>query len=210
MKVLLIIYSYVTALLVYLSYVFWDIPVASFFYPRMYDDLWVVFDYITEAGEGGYWIYSTGLMYLGYRFLPLEKMPFGQRLIKYRDADMRAAGFVALTAIVSGILVNLLKILFARFRPELFFTQGEYGFSWFAPTHLLASFPSGHSATAMSVAAALTLLFPRYWWFFILSGIVIIFSRVILVEHYISDVLAGGYLGVMTSVFLYHRYYKNN
>ena len=208
MKVLLIIYSYATALFVYLSYVFWDVPVASYFYQRLYDELWVLFDYITEAGEGGYWIYPTALMYLGYRYLPLERMPFGNKLMQYREADLRAAGFVALTAIVSGILVNLLKIVFARYRPEMLFTHGENGFSWFAQTHLLASFPSGHSATAMSVATALTILFPRYGWFFIVSGVVIIFSRVILAEHYISDVLAGGYLGVMTSVFLYQRFYE--
>lgn len=208
MNVLLIIYTYASILLGYLCYQFFDIPVAGFFYSRLYDDLWVLFDYITEAGEGGYWIYSAGIMYLAYRYLPISKMPFGEKLMEYRQADMRTSGFVLLTAIVSGIAVNLLKIVFARYRPELYFKQGDYGFSWFDQTHLLASFPSGHSATAMAVATALTLLFPRYGWFFIITGVVIIFSRVVLAEHYISDVIAGGYLGVITSVYLFNRYFK--
>ena len=84
----------------------------------------------------------------------------------------------------------------------------NYGMTWFSHDYDIASFPSGHSATALGVATAVALLFPRYRYPVLLYGALVTFSRVVITKHYFSDVLIGGYVGVLTSVFLYQRYFK--
>jgi len=120
---------------------------------------------------------------------------------------MRLAAFIALTAFWSGLLVNLLKILFARYRPVEYFEHQLYGMSWFDVGYRQASFPSGHSTTALSVAVALMLAFPRFRWLILLAGLLVLSSRIVVTAHYFSDTVMGGYIGVMTTFYIYHRYY---
>lgn len=208
MSIFLIIYSYITLILAGLSYIYLDLPLAEYFQNRMYDDTYWTFKQLTDSGEGFYWIVPTGIVYLFYRYFPLHWLPASGWLLKNRLEDMRVFGFVALSALLSGILVNLLKLLFARHRPEEFFQFQHFGMSWFGIGHEIGSFPSGHSATALSVGTALALLFPRWRVPVILFAIVVMFSRVVINKHYLSDILVGGYVGLLTAVFLYARYFS--
>jgi membrane-associated phospholipid phosphatase len=111
---------------------------------------------------------------------------------------------------VSGIAADLLKMLFGRARPRLFFQQGVYGFDLLRVEHAWISFPSGHAATAASAALTLSLLFPRFRAVFLCAGTVIALSRVVLTQHYLSDVIAGAFLGVSTVLFLYRIHFQQS
>jgi membrane-associated phospholipid phosphatase len=208
MKSTLIIYSYLTLILAALSYWYFDLPIALYFQANLYDGVYDFFRLITESGEGLYWIVPTALAYWFYRFFPLRYLPFSSWFIKNREEDMRIMGFVALSAFLSGLLVNILKLIFARYRPVEYFESQNYGLTWFNHGYDIASFPSGHSATALGVAAAVALLFPRYRYPVLFYGALVTFSRVVVTKHYLSDVLIGGYIGVLVSVYLYTRYFK--
>ena len=208
MKITLIIYSYLTLILAAVSYWYLDLPIALYFQANLYDDVYDFFHFITESGEGLYWIVPTALVYWFYRYFPLTYLPFSSWFIKNREEDMRIMGFVALSAFLSGLLVNILKLIFARYRPVEFFESQNYGLTWFGRGFEIASFPSGHSATALGVAAAVALLFPRYRYLVLFYGALVTFSRVVVTKHYLSDVLIGGYIGVLVSVYLYARYFK--
>jgi len=208
MKSTLIIYSYVTLILAAVSYAYFDLPVALYFQSILYGDVYDFFHLITESGEGVYWIVPTALVYWFYRYFPVQYLPFSSWFIKNRAEDMRIMGFVALSAFLSGLLVNILKLIFARYRPVEYFESQNYGLTWFGHGYEIASFPSGHSATALGVAAAVALLFPRYRYPILFYGALVTFSRVVVTKHYLSDVLVGGYVGVLVSVFLYARYFK--
>ena len=111
----------------------------------------------------------------------------------------RGALLVVITLAGAGLLNWVLKLSFARVRPEAFF---EY-----YPLPISPSFPSGHSLFAASVFGGLAaLLSPRLrthamrvavWTGAVaLAGLVGI-SRVYLGVHYPSDVLAGYSVGLI-------------
>ncbi len=207
-NLILIAYSYFTIIVSFLAYLYFDIPMAEYFQERIGNDLWWFFRSITESGEGFYWIVPTGMVYLFYRYVPLQFLPFNSWLRRHRMEDMRIMGFVSLTALLSGLLVNILKLVFARYRPVEYFSDDNYGMNWFLHGYEMASFPSGHSATALGVAAAVALLFPRFRYPVILYGALVTFSRVVINKHYFSDVLVGGFIGVLISVYLYNRFFS--
>jgi membrane-associated phospholipid phosphatase len=109
---------------------------------------------------------------------------------------------------VSGISADIIKYIAGRARPILYFSQQLYGFNCFHYDYEWISFPSGHAATAFSAAIVLTILYPRWRILFLFSGALIAFSRILLTQHYVSDVIAGSFLGIITSILLYNLYFK--
>ena len=207
-KKLFVVYSLPIFLLAWGSYVFIDLAVAEYFYQYQGTAVWRFFKELTELGEGIYWIVPAGLLYLFFRFVPVPQFRQATWFDRNQSEILRVYGFVALTALLSGLVVNILKIIFARYRPIEYFELQNYGMSWFEQGFRVASFPSGHSATALSVAVALMLLLPTYRVLIISVGLLIMFSRVVLTVHYVSDILIGGYIGAMTSVLLYQKYFR--
>lgn len=151
---------------------------------------------ITLAGQSeGYLI--TGLLLYAW---------FRKRNLKRANAGLFLFSSVAL----SGLAVNALKVILGRARPKLFLQQGIYGFDLFHLhfEHPWTSFPSGHSATALSAAMTLSLLFPRYRLLFLTGALLIAASRIVLCQHFLSDVVAGSIFGAMTAALLYQRYFR--
>lgn len=131
--------------------------------------------------------------------------------IIWRDRDpaiAKISAYILSTTILSGVAVNIIKVIFGRARPILYIEDHIYGFSWFSFDVVYRSFPSGHSTTAMAVATGLALVLPKYRIWFLALGIAIALSRVVLTEHYLSDVIVGGFLGLSSSMFLYHVFYR--
>src|SRR5439155_12773754 len=118
-------------------------------------------------------------------------------------ARMRAAAripamlFAAIA--VSGILVDLLKVIVGRPRPKLLFSAGNYEFSWIGLSADHWSFPSGHAATAAALAAALWCLWPQPVLLYIVGAALVAISRVVVGAHYLSDVVMGGVIGVLVA-----------
>jgi membrane-associated phospholipid phosphatase len=124
---------------------------------------------------------------------------------------------VGATAAIAGLFSTVVKWSVGRGRPIAhglynhfpfqphFFRNGLDGL--FAPQHNL-SFPSGHTCLAFAIAGALGFLLPRYAaWFFVLAALVGA-ERLLEGAHYLSDVLAGGGLGVIAAIvaaWLYGR-----
>ena len=101
----------------------------------------------------------------------------------------RAALFVVVSLLASVVVVQLLKSLFGRARPEEMLVISDFG-----------SFPSGHTANAATLAVIAMLLFPRLW--VLLLGVVwtiaMAFSRTLLSVHWLSDTIGGMLVGVGT------------
>ncbi len=102
----------------------------------------------------------------------------------------------------SGILVNLVKVVLARYRPDLLLEKGLYGFDFLRVQADYLSFPSGHATTAFSLAMCLALFWPRGRWAFFAAAAGIAATRILLTSHYPSDVLVGAWLGVVTVLWL--------
>ncbi len=177
--------------IVLLCYFFIDREVARYFWAIPADTtIKEVFAALSYMGEAQYYLVPPLILYV---------------LLRKRFAyAAKASLFVFSTVALSGITVNILKFVFGRVRPELYFSENLFGFDWFHYGHSFASFPSGHSATAFGAWLAFALIAPRYRWFFITVGVLIASSRVVLTAHYVSDVIAGIYVGAVATLILYN------
>jgi membrane-associated phospholipid phosphatase len=95
-----------------------------------------------------------------------------------------------------------LKSGLGRARPELWLEYKQYGFYWFKFTKMYWSFPSSHATTIMGLLIGLSLLFPRTVLFSIIPALLIMSSRVLLYQHFVSDILTAIYLTLIESGIL--------
>ncbi len=99
--------------------------------------------------------------------------------------------------VIAMVLANWAKTLVSRSRPYNFEELAQMADTWFPkPTREgwetgIRSFPSGHSATAAAMAFALSNLYPRGKYLFVVLAIVACFQRIASRSHYPTDVLAG-------------------
>ncbi len=114
---------------------------------------------------------------------------------KYRYALLTAIAFA-----YSSMVVQLLKYFFNSPRPIKYFediipirTITDY------PVYEWRSFPSGHSATAFTIAVVLSYLLANWWrhWIIIPLATMTAFSRVYLAQHFMEDIMAGAIIAVV-------------
>ena len=155
--------------------------------------------------EGNFDIFAaqplTVLLNALYFFLPLLAVLL---LIRKKPTLIPWVFFLLIAIAWSGIIINILKVIFGRFRPNMLAEAREFGFSFFSTGYDNASFPSGHATTAATIAAALWLMWPSKWLLWAILGVTLAFTRIFTSSHYISDVLAGLYLGSLLTLLLHH------
>lgn len=101
--------------------------------------------------------------------------------------------YLAASAVSAGV-VQLLKSLFSRARPDQILVTTDFG-----------SFPSGHVANAATLAVVLIILLQRRWvWVVgIVYTLLMILSRTYLGAHWLSDTIGGALVGVGIAVVLW-------
>jgi membrane-associated phospholipid phosphatase len=109
-------------------------------------------------------------------------------------------------AYAGGLVANLIKATVIRVRPRaadlanlpgVLHTFGAAALALPEPgSSDLASFPSGHAATAAGFAAALCWRYPQGAWFFALLAALAAAQRVVVSAHYPSDVACGAAVGL--------------
>lgn len=191
------LYSLSVLFLAFVSYFYVDIAVASYFNEIKGPIKTLFSQYITKVGKSEWILILSIAIYFFYRI---------------KQPSLAQKGLFVFTSIAaSGILVNILKMIFSRYRPKAYFNDGLFGFDLFGfqTEYVYNSFPSGHSVTAMGFAIAMSLLMPKYKGWFLLFGILVASSRFIVTAHYVSDVLVGSLVGGLVSYYLYHKYFKS-
>jgi len=143
----------------------------------------------TDLGDANLW----------FRVLPVAALT----AFVLRRLDAIAWCLLALaTVAASGLAVNLLKFIFGRARPGAMFERDHFGFTWFASGYHYVSMPSGHAATVAALCTAVWLLRPRWSPMLIAAFVAVAGTRVMVNAHYPSDVLAGGFVGFVTTLLL--------
>jgi lipid A 4'-phosphatase len=173
------------AVLFFASYVFLDVPLARYFQTEN-PTLHAAFAEITKLGEGG--LYLVPLALVAAAALWRRRMGLAWR-----------SGFVFAAVALSGLVVDIAKPVFGRARPKLLFEQNLFGFTWVGPHADRWSFPSGHSATVAALAIALSVIYPRGWPAYAALALAVMTSRIVIDAHYLSDVIAGAYIGLATA-----------
>lgn len=109
-----------------------------------------------------------------------------------------SAAYLVTASLAGALVVQLVKALTARPRPEDMMVTSDFG-----------SFPSGHSANAAVLAVVLLVLFSRRpgqrpWlrWVLALYVVLMMISRAYLSAHWLSDTIAGALLGTSIALLI--------
>ena len=127
----------------------------------------------------------------------------------------RKIGFALMFSVIIGTLVTniLVKPMVGRLRPYVTLAENSQFMSWYRAAGALTEsdkcFPSGHTTGAMEIATALLLCHATskkkgaraVCWIFPLIAIAVAASRVYLMVHYATDVLAAMVVGVFAGIF---------
>ena len=184
-----IISAGVTAVLVILFFVGFDKPIAR----EIHNEPGLMYSYYvqvpTHFGKSTWYLIATAGLFVMF-------MLTRNRLWAYRCL------FIFVTIAASGIAVNVIKPILARSRPFPLVDDGEYGFQFLQLGYYTASFPSGHACTIAALCTAMYLLFPKWKYLWLLLALGVAATRVLCGAHFVSDVIAGLYLGALTTFLL--------
>lgn len=111
--------------------------------------------------------------------------------------------YLCVSGAVAIALGDGLKFLLGRHRPVMLFDQNLYGLTFFTKGWEQNSTPSGHTIRAFSLLTGLSLLYRRFAAGFLTVAALIGISRVLVTDHYPSDVLFGAFIGIFTALWAY-------
>lgn len=149
--------------------------------------------------------YGKSIWFLLPSFLVLTLVASTDRLTHSRRARYLMAwltlrcGFVFVAVGLPSLFATTVKRLIGRARPSHDAT-GMGSFQPFAWSNDYASFPSGHASTAFAAAFAIGFLWPAARLWVAIYAVCVAASRVVLMSHYVSDVVAGAliaFVGVL-------------
>lgn len=160
------------------------------------------FHWLTDFGKSDWLLFPTlvaGLLSFALLQLPLT---YSWRWALKGLGSVSAYIFASIA--FSGIVVVLLKRLFGRARPMYL---EDLGVLHFQPFEWLDwsfhSFPSGHATTIVAFAFVLrTFTNRRYHGAIITFGVAVGLSRVVVGDHFLSDVIAGSFVGLFSALLV--------
>jgi len=139
---------------------------------------------------------------VGYPWLTMASM-FVVLVIAGRSAEGRGLSRLSQALLLSGFALAwgvcttelLLKPLFGRLQPWEWFARGTYAFQWLSDGNM-GSFPSGHSVQMAAIGTVFWNFYPRWRWVY--TSVILVVSTALVAGnwHYMSDVIAGLFVGV--------------
>jgi membrane-associated phospholipid phosphatase len=177
-----------------------DKPVARYMHAQVSGDAYAIWAQITRLGDATGYVIAALLValtgWLGRRVLAPSRL---------RDRVMMAGRYALLmiaALAASGAVVNVTKVVLGRLRPAYLIGQDTAGFTFFHFDFGANTFPSGHAQAIFAVATTLCLAWPRARIPLVIVAVCVAASRVILADHFVSDVLVGAYLGIASVILL--------
>jgi undecaprenyl-diphosphatase len=161
--------------------------------PRRSPSLWPV-RILTDFGKDAYVLWALAASLIVVTFVsPLLRATLRARWLSF-GIRLQFLFFAVLTPVLAGAVV---KWIVGRGRPFVGGEANPFNFVPFAGTEAYASFPSSHAVTAFALAFGVTAVWPRAWPAMIVYALLIAGSRLVLLAHHPSDVVAGALIGVL-------------
>jgi membrane-associated phospholipid phosphatase len=161
--------------------------------PRGSASLWPV-RILTDFGRDAYvlWLLA-GMLLVVAIVVPGLHGSLQPRLLNF-GTRLQYLFFAVLVPVLAG---ELIKWIAGRGRPFVGGKANAFNFVPFNGTEAYASFPSAHAITSVALAFAVTAVWPRTRPVMILYALLIVTSRLVLLAHHPSDVVAGAFIGVI-------------
>jgi membrane-associated phospholipid phosphatase len=122
--------------------------------------------------------------------------------------------FVVVTSEITGLIATIFRVLIGRTRPNAHLPQGVYGVwhdgHWIVGRYEFSSFPSGHSAVAVGLAAAAWLFNPRWGAVAAIYALAVMWSRIAQESHHLSDVTASIVFSIPIAVLMKKYFAPSN
>ena len=167
------------------AWVFFDTQFANQFTQKEWEE-WVFLRSIGLLGDALPWIcFCACIFLLGI---------FGKR----RDIATWAL-FLCLSIAASGAVVNLVKFIVMRARPNWYGAIPDGG---------SFSFPSGHAATIGAVAVVCILRWPKMLPMALVLVVLVALNRVTSQNHHITDVIVGVTFGMISALVVQWCWWK--
>jgi membrane-associated phospholipid phosphatase len=114
--------------------------------------------------------------------------------------------FIALTSELAGLVATIFRVLIGRTRPTAPLPQGFYGVwhdgHWLIGKYQFSSFPSGHAASAVGLVVAAWLVHRGWGAATAVYALAVMWSRIALNCHHLSDVVASAVLAIPLALLL--------
>ena len=167
----------------------WEIQLMP---PRGSAGLWPV-RILTEFGKAAFVLwFLAGLLFAVAVVVPRLRGASRSRLLGLGTHLQ----FVFLSVLVPLLAGELIKWIVGRGRPFVGGEANAFNFAHFAGTQAYASFPSAHAIASVALAFAVSAVWRHARIPMIVYALLIIASRLVLLAHHPSDVVAGAVIGL--------------
>lgn len=166
--------------------------------PRGTASLWPV-RILTDFGKDAcvLWLLAEILLLIALVSVALQE-PLRSRLLGL-GLRLQFLFCAVLLPVLGG---DLIKWIVGRGRPFVGGKADAFNFVPFAGSEAYASFPSGHAITAFALAFAVSAVWPRARAAMIVYAGLVAISRMVLLAHHPSDVVAGALIGAVGAMFV--------
>jgi undecaprenyl-diphosphatase len=163
---------------------------------------WVihVFNELTDFGTSDWFLVPIGLALLTIAALASPALTHVSRLVL--AAFTVRLGFVFAAIALPGLFVTIVKRLIGRARPFIGGHADPFLYVPFIWRPEYASLPSGHATNVFAALLAVGLVWPRLRAVMLIYALVIAASRVIVLAHHPSDVIAGAVVGTVGALLV--------
>jgi membrane-associated phospholipid phosphatase len=155
--------------------------------------------FVTRFGTAAYvlWSLATALVVIAL-VSPIWRGTARTRLLAF-GTHLQFVFFAVLVPVLTG---EVIKWVVGRGRPFVGGEANAFNFRHFAGTESYASFPSAHAITSVALAFAVAALWPRARVAMAVYALLIIASRLVLLAHHPSDVVAGTVVGLIGAMLV--------
>jgi len=161
--------------------------------PRGAASLWPI-RILTDFGKSAYVLWTlAGLLFVVAIISPALHGN-SRSLLLGLGTRLQFVFFAVLAPVLVG---DVVKWIVGRGRPFVGGEANVFNFRHFGGTEAFASFPSGHAITGFALAFAVSALWPQARLVMIVYAIAIALSRLVLLAHHPSDVVAGALVGLI-------------
>ena len=159
-----------------------------------------VFAQVSNAGESGWFLIPFGCVVLVLAALTAPELPHLTQGVL--GALAARFGFLFLAIGAPSLFDTIIKRLIGRARPYVDLDGSPFTYMPFAWRSEYASLPSGHAATAGAAAFAIGAIWPRSRSIMWLYALAVVFSRIVVMAHHPSDVIAGVAVGALGAAWI--------